>query len=191
MPKLSIITINYNNLEGLQKTIQSVFEQSFTDYEYIIIDGGSADGSKNLIEHSASRLSYWVSEKDKGIYDAMNKGISYSKGEYLFTPKDKVKERKYVYIGNDVFIGMNVTVLDSVTIGDGAVIGAGSIVSKDIPPYAVAVGNPIKILRYRFTENQISKLLKIRWWDFDEEKLRAVEKDFFDIDGFIKKYENA
>lgn len=49
MPKLSIITINYNNLAGLQKTIQSVFEQSFTDYEYIIIDGGSADGSKNLM----------------------------------------------------------------------------------------------------------------------------------------------
>ncbi len=83
MPKLSIITINYNNLTGLQKTMQSVFEQTFTDYEYIIIDGGSTDGSKEYIEQYAGKLAYWVSEKDEGVYQAMNKGIVKSKGEYL------------------------------------------------------------------------------------------------------------
>lgn len=81
--KLSIITINYNNLAGLQKTMQTVLEQSFTGYEYIIIDGGSTDGSKTYIEQHAGQLAYWASEKDGGIYDAMNKGIAVAKGELL------------------------------------------------------------------------------------------------------------
>lgn len=103
--------------------------------------------------------------------------------------EDKITERKKITIGNDVFIGANVTVLDGITIGDGAVIGAGAVVSKDIPPYAIAVGCPIKIIRYRFSEENINKLLKIKWWDFDEQKLTDVEKYFFDTDSFIKKYD--
>ncbi|GHU69645.1 glycosyl transferase [Bacteroidia bacterium] len=80
--KLSIITINFNNAEGLQKTIESVISQSFTDFEYIIIDGGSTDGSVDVIEAYADRITYWISEPDKGIYNAMNKGILQAKGEY-------------------------------------------------------------------------------------------------------------
>ena len=83
MKKLSIITINYNNNAGLKRTINSVFSQTFIDYEYIIIDGGSTDGSKELIEVFSDKLSYWVSEPDQGIYNAMNKGILNSKCEYL------------------------------------------------------------------------------------------------------------
>lgn len=98
---------------------------------------------------------------------------------------DKIEERKNICIGNDVFIGANVTILDGVTIGDGAVIGAGAVVSKDIPPYAIAVGCPITIKRYRFPSVQIDALQKIRWWDFDEEKLKDVEKYFFDVEKFI------
>jgi glycosyltransferase involved in cell wall biosynthesis len=81
--KLSIITINYNNLPGLQKTIDSVISQSFKDFEWILIDGASTDGSKDLIERYSSSFSYWVSEPDKGIYNAMNKGIRKASGEYL------------------------------------------------------------------------------------------------------------
>jgi glycosyltransferase involved in cell wall biosynthesis len=81
-PKLSIITINFNNKKGLEKTIQSVISQTFDDYEYIIIDGGSKDGSKEVIERYADKIHYWVSEPDKGIYNAMNKGIKAAKGEY-------------------------------------------------------------------------------------------------------------
>lgn len=81
--KFSIITINYNNCEGLQKTINSVISQTFTDYEWIIIDGGSSDGSKELIEKYSSHLAYWCSEPDKGVYNAMNKGIDHAIGEYL------------------------------------------------------------------------------------------------------------
>jgi len=83
MPQLSIITVNLNNLAGLQKTMQSVFEQTFSDYEYIIIDGGSTDGSREYIEHHKEKLAYWVSEKDGGIFNAMNKGIEKASGKYL------------------------------------------------------------------------------------------------------------
>ncbi|MDR3260119.1 MAG: glycosyltransferase [Fusobacteriaceae bacterium] len=80
--KLSIITVNLNNREGLQKTIDSVVSQTFTDYEYIIIDGGSTDGSVDIIKQYEDKITYWVSEQDKGIYNAMNKGIMQAKGEY-------------------------------------------------------------------------------------------------------------
>lgn len=81
--KLSIVTINYNNLEGLRNTINSVLSQTFHNYEWIIIDGGSTDGSKELIEQTQQHLSYWCSEADEGIYDAMNKGIAKANGEYI------------------------------------------------------------------------------------------------------------
>ena len=91
--KLSIITINYNNAEGLRKTLASVASQTYADIEHIIVDGGSTDGSVEVIreyeQSLASRLSplasnlKWVSEKDTGIYNAMNKGIRMATGEYI------------------------------------------------------------------------------------------------------------
>jgi glycosyltransferase involved in cell wall biosynthesis len=82
--KLSIITINFNNREGLQKTIESVLSQTFSGYEYIVIDGGSTDGSIDIIKQYADHIHYWISEPDKGIFNAMNKGIQQSKGEYCY-----------------------------------------------------------------------------------------------------------
>jgi acetyltransferase-like isoleucine patch superfamily enzyme len=114
------------------------------------------------------------------FYSTMKQnGVSLSK-------VDKVEERKHITIGNDVFIGANVTILDGVRIGDGAIIGAGAIVSKDIPPYAIAVGCPIQIVKYRFSEEIIKQLLKIQWWNFENEKLIEIEKYFFDIEEFLK-----
>lgn len=81
--KLSIITVNLNNKDGLQKTIESVISQTCKDFEWIIIDGGSVDGSKDIIEKYSKEIDYWVSESDQGIYHAMNKGILRSHGEYL------------------------------------------------------------------------------------------------------------
>ena len=80
--KFSIITINYNNCEGLRRTIESVVNQTCRDFEYIIIDGGSTDGSVDVIKQYANQIDYWVSEPDKGIYNAMNKGVAVAKGEY-------------------------------------------------------------------------------------------------------------
>lgn len=81
--KLSIITINYNNKCGLQKTIDSVVCQTWHDFEWIVIDGGSTDGSKELLEQYQQHFAYWCSEPDKGVYNAMNKGVENAKGEYL------------------------------------------------------------------------------------------------------------
>lgn len=84
--KLSIITINYNNAEGLRKTMESVFAQTSKEFEYIVVDGASTDGSVDVIRASASQaegLTFtWISEKDSGIYNAMNKGLKMSHGEY-------------------------------------------------------------------------------------------------------------
>ncbi len=106
---------------------------------------------------------------------------------FSLTEKDKIQERKKIVIGNDVFIGANVTILDGVTIADGAVIGAGAVVVNDIPPYAVAGGVPAKIIKYRFSDDIINRLLQLKWWNWDEEKLKRIEADFFDIDLFLNK----
>lgn len=81
--KYSIITVNYNNCEGLRRTIESVVAQSFRDFEFIVIDGGSTDGSTDLLKSNDKHITYWVSEPDSGIYNAMNKGIAHATGEYL------------------------------------------------------------------------------------------------------------
>lgn len=108
---------------------------------------------------------------------------------FTFATKDKIIENKPIIIGNDVFIGANVTVLDGVCIGDGSVIGAGAVVVSDIPPYAVAVGVPAKVIKFRFTPEEINSFMNIKWWDWRDEKLLEVEKYFFDIKTFIKTNE--
>lgn len=77
-------------------------------------------------------------------------------------------------IGNDVWIGFRAMVLSGVNIGDGAVIGAGAVVAADVPPYAIVVGNPAKVIRYRFAPNEIQELLKILWWEWDINKIQAT-----------------
>ena len=101
---------------------------------------------------------------------------------------DRFIEDKYAcVIGNDVYIGTNAIILAGVTIGDGAVVGAGAVVTKDVPPYAVVAGNPAKIIKYRFTDDIIQKLLKLKWWNYDLHDLRDF--DFSDVDDCIKKLE--
>jgi glycosyltransferase involved in cell wall biosynthesis len=80
---ISVITINLNNLKGLQKTVESVLLQDYQNIEYLIIDGGSKDGSVEYLKSNEKRVDYWVSENDQGIYDAMNKGILKSTGDYI------------------------------------------------------------------------------------------------------------
>jgi acetyltransferase-like isoleucine patch superfamily enzyme len=95
-----------------------------------------------------------------------------------------------VIIGNDVWLGYRSTVLSGVTIGDGAVVGAGAVVSTDVPPYALVTGIPAKVLRFRFSSEQIRDLLKIAWWEWDDSVIRARCADLSspDIDTFIRKY---
>lgn len=84
---------------------------------------------------------------------------------------ESIKSKGDVVIGSDVWIGGYVTILSGVTIGHGAVVGAGSVVAKDVAPYTIVAGNPIREIRKRFSEEQIAKLLGIKWWEWDDERI--------------------
>ena len=109
-----------------------------------------------------------------------------------FYSKSSVINKKTldITIENDVWIGRGATILPGVNIGNGAVIGAMSVVAKNVPPYAIAVGNPCKIIKYRFTADQIAKLLLIQWWLFDDEKIVAIADRLQsnNIDKFIEEF---
>lgn len=81
--KISVVTVCYNAVDCIEQTMLSVLNQTYSDIEYIIIDGGSTDGTVDRIKKYADRLAYWISEPDKGIYDAMNKGIAVATGDYI------------------------------------------------------------------------------------------------------------
>ena len=96
-----------------------------------------------------------------------------------------------IKIGHDVWVGQNVIILSGITIGNGAVIGAGAVVTKDIPPYAIAVGNPAKVVSYRFDNDTIAALEKIQWWYFSDEEIERFMPLFYsDPDLFIAKFKN-
>ena len=94
-----------------------------------------------------------------------------------------------VTIGNDVWIGLNAVIMDGITVGDGAVIGAGAIVTKDVPPYAIVAGVPAKIIRYRFDEKTIERLLRTRWFDRDAAFIRTLP--FGDVNKALEILENT
>lgn len=119
MPKLSIITINYNNLEGLKRTVEKVIHQTWQEFEYIVIDGGSTDGSADYLASQSENIDYWVSEPDKGIYNAMNKGIAKATGEYLLflnsgdhLYSDEVLEENHEFLTLQDIIYFNLQVID-------------------------------------------------------------------------------
>lgn len=99
---------------------------------------------------------------------------------------EKVKRSK---IGNDVWLGRNVIITNGADIGNGVIAGAGAIITKDVPDYAVVVGAPARIVRYRYTQEQISALNKVQWWNWSDDEIRERYEDFYlPVDEFIKKY---
>ena len=95
-----------------------------------------------------------------------------------------------IIIENDVWIGATSTIMSGIKISNGAVVAGGSVVTKDVPPYAIVAGNPAKVVKYRFTEKQIDKLLKISWWDWPEDKIRENGMTLWsdNIDKFIEEH---
>lgn len=113
---------------------------------------------------------------------------------FTFVEKDSFEEIKWidesrriaVSIGNDVWVGASSTICDGVKIGNGAIIGANSLVIQDIPPFAIAVGSPAKVIKYRFTEDEVLELQKSRWWDRSDKWLRDNHDLFKDISNIRK-----
>lgn len=111
-----------------------------------------------------------------------------------YVDKQKFEEFKYIdserkisiEIGNDVWIGTRAIILEGITIGDGAVVAAGAVVTKDVPPYAIVGGVPAKIIRYRFSDEEIEKLQGLRWWEKGESWIKEHVNEFDDIHKFIK-----
>jgi glycosyltransferase involved in cell wall biosynthesis len=97
-PLVTIVTVSYNVVSTIERTILSVVNQTYSNIEYIIIDGGSTDGTVDIIKKYMDKIAYWVSEPDKGIYDAMNKGILMAKGQWI-----NFMKRQYMQI---IFIVM-------------------------------------------------------------------------------------
>jgi acetyltransferase-like isoleucine patch superfamily enzyme len=102
-----------------------------------------------------------------------------------FVDSSSFEEFDLVEIGNDVWIGANAIIKDGVKIGNGAIVGAGSVITKDVDDYAIVGGVPAKLIRYRFTKQQIEQLLKIEWWNFDNNKLKNFSNLFENIDNFL------
>ena len=96
-----------------------------------------------------------------------------------------------INVGNDVWIGAKSTIMSGITIHDGAIIAANSVITKDVPPYAIVAGNPGKVVKYRFTHDQIHNLQQIAWWDWDKEKIKHNAKLMWssNMDEFIKKFQ--
>lgn len=126
-------------------------------------------------------------------YDTTNQiGFTFHKGKPFYTgiyKKTDEENNVHVEIGNDVWIGSNVLILGGIRIGDGAVIGAGAVVTKDVEPYSIVGGVPAKIIRKRFSQDQIEKLLRIKWWNEPIDLIKSNYADFFDVNKLIQKYE--
>lgn len=188
----SIITINYNNCEGLRKTIDSVIHQTYKDYEYIVIDGGSTDGSLDVIKEYADKIVYWVSEPDKGIYNAMNKGILKSRGEYLnfmnsgdcFFDYDVLKNMK-LNLDSDIVIGKNFY--------EGGIHGFNKSDITMLDLYKESLGHQATFIkRDLFTNRLYDESFKIiSDWIFFIDALIYGNASFHNVDIIVCNYESG
>lgn len=108
---------------------------------------------------------------------------------FQYNETDKFSSLEITTIGNDVWIGANVVIQTGIKIGDGAIIGSSAVVTKDVPPYAIVAGVPAKIIRYRFSDDIIDKLLELQWWDLEHHLLNTEMIDFSDIEKAIEQIE--
>lgn len=194
-----IVTIFEHNNE-LQKPLTKYGKYSYGPLcnHWLVEEVGAfcsfAPGSDVVENHPVQYIStHAFMYCDKSCSELIEDYGQYKERPWYFPgimPKAESHKYRRITIGNDVWFGKNVLVTNSSNIGNGVIAAAGAIITKDIPDYAVVAGVPAKIIRYRYSPEQIEALNKIAWWDWSDEKIRECYDDLFeDVDYFIDKYE--
>lgn len=192
---VSLRLIIYNLLQMRHPPRCAVEIGKHTDSVPYIISAEKTDraivGKYCSISHGVILITHpgHIPPKDYPDYRVATYPMSHVR-KHGFFPRYRLPERRnFVRIGNDVWLGANAIILPGVTIGDGAIIGAGAIVTTDVPPYAIVTGVPARVLKYRYNEEQIRKLLQIAWWNWDERKI-FDNMDYFygKVDAFIERF---
>lgn len=168
-------------------------EVSFGDYSYIVSDSSAAYARIGKfcsiardVRINPGNHPTWRAAQHHFSYRA----VSYDLGEADDSEFFEWRRKDQVNMGHDIWIGHGATVLAGVSIGTGAIIGAGAVVSKDIPPYGVAVGVAAQVIKYRFDEDVRERLIALAWWDWEHDRLAAALDDFRNLEAaaFCDKY---
>ncbi len=171
----------------------SLIETQVGDYTYFAGDASAIYAAIGKFCSIASHVR--INPGNHPQWRVMQHHCTYRRVRYGFDQRDdeeffQWRRENAVTIGHDVWLGHGVIVMSGVNIGTGAIIGSGAVVTKDIPPYAVAVGVPAKVIKMRFESDIIEKIISVAWWDWDRATLENRFQDFLELDLFLKKYAN-
>jgi phosphonate metabolism protein (transferase hexapeptide repeat family) len=174
----------------------SVVESTFGDYSYAMGDNQIAYADVGKFCNIATSVR--INPVNHPWWRATLHHLTYRSASYGLAPSDDAeifewRRQDHVTIGPDVWIGHGAIIMPGVTIGAGAAIGSGSIVTHDVPPYAIVVGVPARVLRYRCSPESIAKLQDIAWWNWSHEQLKDAMPDLrdLDIDAFAEHYHRS
>ena len=173
-----------------------LLEVRMDDYSYVVNDSDIAYASIGKFCSIAAMTR--INPGNHPMLRASQAHFTYRASAYFPGEADDAeffawRRRHHVAIGNDVWIGHGAIVLPGRSIGDGAVIAAGAVVTKDVPPYAIAGGNPARIIRARFAAETATRMQALQWWDWPHETLRLALEDFrkLSAEAFLDKYEQV
>ncbi|MBL8286721.1 MAG: antibiotic acetyltransferase [Rubrivivax sp.] len=174
------------------------------------LEAGTMFYASTMQKHSFCGYDCDVYQADIGSFVSIANGVVIGGGRHpmewvamspvFYEGRDSVRAKfsrhrrpppERVRVGHDVWIGRSAIVLPGVEIGDGAVVGAGAVVTKAVPPYAIVAGNPARIVRHRFDEDIVRRLLASRWWSLDEAELHRLGPRFNDVEGFLNAIEQG
>ena len=166
-------------------------ESSFGDYSYCA--GNNSIFYSTIGKFCSIASDVRINPGNHPMERVIQHHCTYRRRQYGFSATDDEsffdwRRKDHCTLGNDVWIGHGVTIMPGVSVATGAVVGSGAVVTKDIPPYAVAVGVPARIIRKRFENSTIDKLLTIAWWDWPREKMESSFHLLNDIEEFLKRY---